>query len=171
MKEGTPTDDPTEASSADPTDCIVNQLDVTSIEAPSNAFIGCASSADMCPDPDEPTMPDLATVETPVITNKNEDGLDIKPNFIVSHDSPTNEEVRALIDSGANATVTNMLGCPHKVHFCAKDRPCRKHMCGATAGKTKMTPSQKDIYGSQLLPSKVMLMSNAIIIRPSLLPF
>ena len=73
-KEGAPTTAPTDAPADTPTNgltipnatnCAINQLDITSIEVPSNAFVGCANSANVCPDPDEPKQPDLVTVETP----------------------------------------------------------------------------------------------------------
>ena len=64
IKEGMSTPD-----LPNPTDYAVNSLDISSIEIPSHALIGCTSSSDISPDPDEPTPPDLATVETPLITN------------------------------------------------------------------------------------------------------
>ena len=87
---------------------------------------------------DDPSPPlDLSTVDTPIINNRNEEGLNPIPNFLITHDSPTNHEIRAMIDSGARATVTNLLSILHNVKFYTKSNSCPKHMYGAT-DKTKM---------------------------------
>ena len=113
------------------------------MEVPPSAFIGHADSSNVHRNPDEPAPTDLATVATPVINNNNKEGQTIEPNFLISQDLPANEEVGALVDTGANAAVTNVHRHLHNVHFHPKEKPCKKHMFGATDGKTQIAPIAK----------------------------
>ena len=108
-----------------------------SVEIPGNAFLGLISSDDVDEDNQSLTSGSDSD-ETVVATNK----LDAKPPFDPSETDPMDfTSPRAQYNSGAKATVTNLLYLLRNVHFFSEKSQCPVRMYGATDDTLFITPT------------------------------
>ena len=155
-----PVQENNDSSNLPPTD--PTPVSLGSMAIPSRAFIGFTSSADVASDPQEtalipPTVLPLNSNDSPSTctgfsgatpittntgnTNEPPPGICLNSTTVPHYDSPNNTtEARAMIDSGARASVTNLLHLLHRVHFYTPQRPCPLRMYGATNKKVMIVP-------------------------------